>query len=424
MRRLFLLLLAVTALMAVLVIELKPRVPKPDLPSPEDIRATREVVIQLREASREGASDIPVPLHRIKRMLRVGARLQRGWRSVAEIEDQTLILQGSVPVPGSENALWLNVTAQVASFSGPPQIKAFQVGRINLPPKLAMWLMRMGLNVTMGQGSADEFLSRLTGLEVHDKGVTVGVNLDQKGRSSLARRTFGILRGAEMPEVAEIDRYYRAVRQGLDSGALPDQGSLLPLLQFVLNRAWQDTGPEGDLANAYTAAIFGLAKACGAKDFTLLAGRLAYVKPASGGEGWKKTCHKVRFRNRIDSRRHFLTASALQAASNRGVAVSVGEFKELFDSLEGSSGFDFTDIAANNSGIRLANRLMTASAAEWPDLLARIQREGDVIISFDAVPPAMTRAAFESRYGTIESPAYKQELARIEAQIDQLSVHQ
>ena len=60
-------------------------------------------------------------------------------------------------------------------------------------------------------------------------------------------------------------------------------------------------------------------------------------------------------RDRHDSRLHFITAAALKAASNRGFAVGVGEFKELYDSLSGDNGFDFTDLAANNSGIRLSD---------------------------------------------------------------------
>ncbi|MFT6738042.1 MAG: hypothetical protein ACJA0G_002184 [Kangiellaceae bacterium] len=81
--------------------------------------------------------------------------------------------------------------------------------------------------------------------------------------------------------------------------------------------------------NAYTAALFGLTKACGARDFAMFVGRLAFLEEVQSNRTWTTSCNDVTFNNRIDSRRHFITSAALQAASNRGFSVSIGEFKEL-----------------------------------------------------------------------------------------------
>ena len=89
---------------------------------------------------------------------------------------------------------------------------------------------------------------------------------------------------------------------------------------------------------------------------------------------WQTECSRLTLNDRIDSRRHFTTAAAIQAASNRNVSVSVGEFKELNDSLHG--GFDFTDMAANNSGIRMANLFMATPIEHWSRLIARIEDGG------------------------------------------------
>ncbi len=208
----------------------------------------------------------------------------------------------------------------------------------------------------------------------------------------------------------------------MDSGELPATGSYLIYVQFMLD-AVLAKGGEGDLNDAYTAAMLALARVCGAKDFTMVIGGAAGGSFAPARRPWQTECKPLTLNGRVDSRRHFTTAAALQAASNRGFAVSVGEFKELYDSLWQGSGFDFTDLAANQSGIRMSNRLMQAPAEDWPELLGRIRQEGDIIIPFDDLPQIMDRATFEAIFRDIESPEYAAMLAEIEASIDTLALH-
>ena len=224
-----------------------------------------------------------------------------------------------------------------------------------------------------------------------------------------------------MPSPAEIDRYYVLIRAAMERGELPQEGSFLPYLRFALQAAMEGATQES-LQNDYTAAIFGLTKACGARDFTLVVGRLAGDDLRTFGD-WQTSCQAVTFNGRVDSRRHFVTAAAVEAASNRGFAISVGEFKELYDSISGAGGFDFTDIAANNSGIRMSDYLMALPLQAWPDALARIAQESDVIVRFEGIPQIMPEAEFRARYRDVNSPEYFDELGRIEAKIDGLGLY-
>ncbi|WP_200882062.1 hypothetical protein, partial [Nitrincola sp. A-D6] len=137
------------------------------------------------------------------------------------------------------------------------------------------------------------------------------------------------------------------------------------------------------------------------------------------------TCNRLTFHGREDLRRHFITAAAIQAISNRGVSVSAGEFKELLDSIGSGrhSGFDFTDIVANNSGIRLSNRMMATSADQWPKLLELIQTDADLVTSLDGIPERMPREEFERQYGDVDSDEYAEMIERIEARIGRLPLH-
>ena len=257
-------------------------------------------------------------------------------------------------------------------------------------------------------------------MQIEDDKEAFGIAMDEIGSNGVMRGFFGTLRGADMPEPHEIDRYYLLIRTAMDRGELPNKGSYLPYLQYTLEAALEGSRTEG-VQNAYTSAIFALTSICGARDFTLIVGGLVGNEPATDKD-WKTDCGELTLNGRIDSRRHFTTAAAIQAASNRGFAVSVGEFKELYDTVK-SGGFDFTDLAANNSGIRMSNTLMSSPIADWPMALESIQYENDVIVAFDGIPQIMSGIEFLSTYGDVDSPEYYAMLSRIEAKIDVLSLH-
>ena len=102
--------------------------------------------------------------------------------------------------------------------------------------------------------------------------------------------------------------------------------------------------------------------------------------------------------------------------------MSIGEFKELYDTVK-SGGFDFTDFAANNSGIRMSNRMMSAPSADWPGLMARLRTEEGVIVAFEDIPQIMSEDAFEQTFGDVDSPQYHAMITSIEAKIDALALH-
>ena len=91
--------------------------------------------------------------------------------------------------------------------------------------------------------------------------------------------------------------------------------------------------------------------------------------------------------------------------------------------MGGASGFDFTDIVANNSGIRMSDRMMRTAHEEWPALLRLVGHEEDVIAPIEGIPTAMTRDQFAAGFGSLESPEYAAMLDRIEARIDALPLH-
>ncbi|MGI9414531.1 MAG: hypothetical protein ACR2PM_12725, partial [Hyphomicrobiales bacterium] len=115
-------------------------------------------------------------------------------------------------------------------------------------------------------------------------------------------------------------------------------------------------------------------------------------------------------------------SAGLKAASTEGAAFTIGEFKELLDSAGRGSGFSFDDLAADRAGIRFAAALMQSDPQARQALLDTMISEQDLFPSISGLPAGLSKTEFERRFGTVDSPAYRDMLATIERRIDALPV--
>ena len=343
------------------------------------------------------------------------------YRAKTEVADDTVRITAALPVPWSDGTRWLNPRAAIVPFEDRFALHHVQLGGREVSPDLAPRLARLGGNLFMGAGAGDALFDAPAAMAIDGDRIIFALRLNREGRSEVIRGVFGALRGGAMPASGRVDHYYVQLREAMDRLEAPVEGSFVPLLRLAITMAYEQ-GDDITAADEFTAAIMALAKACGAVDFRLIVG------PTAGGRSeelgaWRTSCNRLKLADRIDLRRHFVTAAAIKAASNRGFAVSLGEFKELHDSISGAGGFDFTDILANNAGIRLADLFISRPHAEWPALLDRMQTESDVLPVLDGIPDLMPRDQFEERFGDIDSREYRAMIDQIEARIDRTGLH-
>lgn len=417
----------VVVTLALVVIESDPTVRPQGAPTAEDVTKTRRVFRDMKIAVRaaSGTSQaLIVTEDELSSVARLGARLVPGFRGTFAVEPQGLEMRASVPLTLLGTTRWINLAVSVPRFEDRVTLGHVTLGPLDVPPALALELGRVGANAVLGKGLGDTAVTAASRMDVTGDTLTVALTLDQVGENGLMRGVFGALRGSAMPRRDLANRYYHEIGEAMARGDLPREGSYLPYLRFTLNAAHEGVRQRGeDPSDAFTAALFALTGLCGARDFTLVVGSLGAIgtdmRPDLDGQ---VDCTKLTLNDRTDSRLHFTTAAAIQAASNRDVSISIGEFKELRDTLK-SGGFDFTDMAANNSGIRLANMFMGTPAKTWPRLIDRIEAEQDVIISFDGIPQILAPEAFAARFGEIDSDRYLDMRDRIERKIDNLALH-
>jgi len=407
----------------VLFLEDQPILPPAPAPTSGDVSAARQLVRDIRDAANfESGDRAPPPLTasvaQFNSIVSLSARFIPGSRGRLWIEEDRVTGKAAFPLPWIDGDKWLNLEGVVPPFTGTFQMERLTVGGRDVPPDLALFLARTGANLIGGDRFGDKVLQSASAMHIDGDILSFKISLDEMGKNGVMRGTFGMLRGAQMPSADEVEFFHRQIREAMMQGELPQNGSFLPFLEFTLSQALEHSTPQ-TLPNTYTAAIFGLAKACGARDFAMIVGRLAF-DGATDERNWPVSCEEILFNERIDSRRHFITSAALQAASNTGFAISIGEFKELYDTISGAGGFDFTDMAANLSGVRMSNVLMTLPTEDWPARLLLLETERDVIISFEGIPGLLPEEAFNVQFGDVNNPAYKDMLARIEVRIDNL----
>ncbi|MEM1150187.1 MAG: hypothetical protein AAGI03_06470 [Pseudomonadota bacterium] len=402
----------------------EPLLPAGAAPGPEDVANTRTLVRNIRAAAAKGAtsSELVTSLEELNRAMRLGARLVPGFRGEVAPLSQAILAKASIPIPWITGQKWLNIVGRIPEFDGTVPLDFVTVGDRSLPPELTLSLFRIGANLGAGNQLGDTVLGAATAMQIEGEDLRFRIALDDMGKNGVMRGTFRALRGAELPTQETIEVYHQRLREAMESGQLPQTGSFLPYLSYALNAAYTADDPA-PLSERYTASILALAKVCGAGDFSLIVGRLVF-KQEETPKSWSTSCEDITLSDRIDSRRHFVTSAALQAISNSGFAISVGEFKELYDTISGAGGFDFTDLAANLSGIELSDTLMMRPERDWPFLLEQVHAESDVIVSFDGIPDLMPREAFEDRFGTIESPEYLSMASEIETRIKAMPLHQ
>lgn len=405
----------------------QPGMQAPTAPSPEDVQATKDFVENVGSILQGDSIDhavIAISEDQGNSMMRVGARVLPNAIAKLTVYDDVAWVEGAVQVPWIFGSRWLNASVAVAPYNEKLSLHQVIIGGIRLPPDLTLQVGSFLVDQIAGKELSAILLYAADEMSIEDQTLTFNLALSPDDRGAALDGVFSVLRGSQMPALEATVDYYLAIREAMESGELPLTGSFVPYIRFTLQAALD--GDEAMLpSDRYTAAMIALTLACGSVHEAMAIGRIGAL-PDDVRQDWSTNCRQLTLHDRPDLRQHFITAAAIQAISNRGVSVSAGEFKELLDSMGTGrhAGFDFTDIAGNNSGIRLSNLMMSSPVEQWPVIIEMIQADEDIIISLDGIPGLLSRDEFEQRFGDVDSASYAEVLDQIESRIDSLPIHE
>lgn len=413
----------VAGVAGVLALERAPRAPMGVPPTPEDVAAARDLLQNLRDISETPGNDdrVTVTADEMNGLFRIGARTLPGLGGQARIEGGALAVDLSLPMPGLPDLGWLNLTAVIPPFEEGVKVRELRLGRLPLPPGLAQSVALEAIDRRFGDALGSGMVKRFPRMALSGEAVVVDVAIDVDSRQAMARSTFEALHGNSMPTLEDIAAHVAVFEAARGDGRLPVRAPLFTYYELMLDAAAERAAARpDDPLRELVAGFLAIGHVCGTPTLLHLIGpRPSETMSALPDPG--PICAQASLSGRRDLRQHFVTAAAIKAASTRSVALSAGEAKELLDLFR--TGFDFTDMAANNSGIRFAERLFAAAPEDWPRLARAVTAESDVMIPLDGLPGAMTRAEFEERFGAVDSPGYLRLMDQIEARIDALPFH-
>jgi uncharacterized protein YfiM (DUF2279 family) len=405
---------------AAALLETAPRVTARPVADAGAAALTRDLLRDLQTVARNGAGAEGLQLGEaaINGALVAGARVVPGLAAEAEVGAAGVAVAGSWPLLGER--LWLNGRAEVAASERGLAVSEVRLGRLSLPPGLVVAAARLAGDLVLGDRLASQALASIVAVRTDPPNVTVAFELSDADRERIgerARQALSRLAGSGDRERIYVHLWYLA--RAAEAGDLPGEGSVLPYLRFVVEKAHAlaEAGEaEGD-PEELRAALFALVLYCGDPRFGSVVG---VSRPADQAGS---PCRGTGLAGRGDLRQHFLVSAGLQAASSMTAASGIGELKELLDSGPQGTGFSFDDMAANRAGVRFAETLLALPRQDWPALAARLVDEAAVMPSVEGLPSGLGEAAFRERFGDVESADYRALLAEIDRRVAALPIH-
>ena len=271
---------------------------------------------------------------------------------------------------------------------------------------------------------------------------------------ALLRRTL-VARGADVPPLDSIVQSSTITHSGVQARVLLPRTGLInqaagygavvidpSLVAKIYCRlaAEQQAAPKSRLAEQLNRALTAAEATPEANGAALVAVAMLVVDPAVGeltGDARAKAANclvspvRTTLQGRSDWPKHWSLSAALTVTAGRPLAVAMGEWKELSDSLSGQryfgagdrSGFSLADLGADRAGYLTARTLLdpaTFGSARARLLIARDQEL--MPLAFTRLGDGMSNAEFVRHYGATDDPRFTALLDKIDGELEKAGI--
>jgi uncharacterized protein YfiM (DUF2279 family) len=218
---------------------------------------------------------------------------------------------------------------------------------------------------------------------------------------------------APVIDAERVRKYQERIASGV--ARLAARPSLAQLLPMVLRAAGDESSNER-IVEDHRAALLAL---------TFYVNNWPIEAMVPEARGWPRASRRnTLLRGRHDLAQHFTVSAVVSAFAGTAIANAVGLSKEM-DDLRRTSGFSFSDLAADRAGT-LLGEMATGSAESARRLQAQLSslNEDDFMPAVAGLPDNLTPAEFTRRYGDVGSPAYTRLIDEIDRRIAALPLYQ
>jgi len=322
----------------------------------------------------------------------------------ANLEEGRVLLNVSLRVPRNPFGEYLNFFAELSQQERALVLTRMQAGSLPLPSFLGRGVLWVAQRWLRQDPAYTALLEAMQGVRLSENHLSLDYHWRPELLTLMERKGAEVLVGAEEKQLLLV--YAEFVRRTMARYSDKSQQPVHEVLGKVFGFARQR---GGDAAAENRAALTAMgAYVAGVSLHQLLEGR--------GRSTRRAPPVLLTLHGRRDAAEHLLIAVALSANGGSRLANAMGLAKEEEDAQSGS-GFSFTDIAYDRAGAKLGELATGPRAAGVQASLARLDKDAALAPSFSDLPEFMPETAFVRRYGSVDSPAYRAQLAEIERRL-------
>ena len=329
-----------------------------------------------------------------------GVSLQLDANKLNMLATFEIPLEFTQKMPKRPNRRFLNIEMGILEQDNEITIKTLKLGQLSISSVISKLVLRHGLPLLDQTGQYQLVLDIIKRIDLQPQQLKVTYQWNPEV-ISYARTTF-----LSSENLQSIAVYYDQLI-ALQAKGIGNQGSILLLLKPLFQLA-QERSASGNPINENRALLTLLGTWASGQDIKQLIPEMTQQPPS----------FRLKLAGRKDFAQHYLISAALAAGGDGSLADAVGLFKEVSDS-KSSSGFSFTDIAADRAGSNLGSKATSSllAARLVQTYFTNGVTEQQVMPSVKGLPEHMSRIQFEKRFGSVGSDAYNIIMAEIEKRI-------
>jgi uncharacterized protein YfiM (DUF2279 family) len=387
--------LALLVLLLVLTLGRTPWAAPSPPPTARDVNAARSVYQRVRVAQAQpGERRVNASWEELGSVAGLGGRAMGVERVAFDRDGARGRLTASLPLPFG---FWLNGRAFLASDDDHDLKISGRVGYLPVPAFLAHGLFALARQVLRMRGAEIPSLRRMvSGFDLDDQGLGADVDLPRKSRFF---STVSGMRSGSIDADRVAAHYCRLVEQ--------QRAEPSPDVAVHVRRAF--SAGDGSVADNRSAFVALAILTAGTDVGSLPAGPKAIVTRC-GTLG-----ASLQLLDREDLVKHWAVSAALTSVFGPQASMSLGTWKEVSDSGAGGSGFSLVDLAADRSGVFIADHGAQEDQAESVRKWLAAASQADLLpVSALALAEGMTEEEFKSRFASTDSSEFASTVQRID----------
>jgi len=321
-----------------------------------------------------------------------------------------------LPNPAGE---YLNLAFRVGQSSAGLSVDRLAVGPLEMP---AAWLLPLAarlLDSLLPNKQASLLLASVRGFRLEGDTALFEVQPPPNVKAEL-KQVVKSLQATRLPrgESERVVRYYELlVATGRQENRRERSLSefMMPLMKEATARSESGSAVAENRAVIWALAIYFSYGAMETLVGDLVSSERKLAFPA----------YRVTLGGRRDLMAHFIYSAGISLATEQGIGIAAGEFKELLDAGSGGSGFSFADLAADRAGIRFvgAATASESSARQLQQGLIANPGEAAFFPDVSGLDEGLSERQLQQQYGSVQSEHYRHQVDLIDRRIESAPVY-